>query len=145
MIRKYIFYEENISLFAPSSNEFLYNFIYQLGYKDEDANDWKARFIVLSVIKELFELRVLSVHSWCNDEKLNNENLSIDEIINRIDYLWKKNTKYPDYYNMLVFGTQKWYIDKLRSLGMTNTTDWNSFVEKKIGNLEKWIELNKPK
>ncbi len=45
---------------------------------------------------------------------------------------------------MVIFGSQKWYIKKLENLGLTHTTDWEWFVENKIGNLEDWIKKNRP-
>jgi len=143
MISNDIFKGKTINLFAPNSNEYLYDYIYLLEYKDEDANNWKSRLVILSVLKYLLKLKIIYIYSWC-DENLNDENRSIDEIISQINIKWKKNTIFPDYYNIVMFGTQNWYIEKLTKLGMTNTTNWETFVKDNIGNLEKWIEENRP-
>ena len=61
------------------------------------------------------------------------------------DKIWFEGAKFPDLYGMVIFGTQKWYTEALEKKGMTNTTNWKLFVKNKIGNLEQWIEDNRPK
>ena len=53
--------------------------------------------------------------------------------------------KDPNFYGMVTFGSKKWYVNKLEEQGLTDTTDWETFVKNKIGDLEQWIEENRPK
>ena len=143
--RKDLFKKEYIGLLCPHSFEFLNHLIGQLGYSQEQYDNLKVKQNVLNVIKLLFDLGILTVHDWVNNKDLNNENLTSVDIINKIDDLWVKGIKYPDFYNIILFGTSGWYVKKLENLGMTPTTNWETFVKDKIGNLEKWIEDNRPK
>ena len=145
MIEKDIFKGKNVNLFCPGANEFLYDYIYLLGYTDNASNDWKARHIVLSVLKHLLELDIIYIYSWYNQPELKGKRMTIDEIIKKIDNLWFENAIFPDFYNMVMFGSKKWYIEALRKLGMTHTTNWEAFVKETIGDLEQWIEENRPK
>ena len=145
MIDKDVFKGKNINLFSPYSNELLYDYIYSLEYTDEASKDWKARHVVLSVLKTLFELDVIYVYKWYNQPELKNKKLTINETIIKIDDIWFENAIYPDFYNMVMFGSQKWYVDALEKIGMTHTTNWENFVKEKIGDLEQWIERNRPK
>ncbi len=144
MIEKDVFKGKNINLFCPNVNEFLYNFIYLIEYSDEASNDWKSRHVVLSVIEILLNFEVIYVYDWIAKPKLKNKKLDNKSIIKEIDEIWFKGAKYSDYYNMVMFGSTRWYVDSLAKLGMTNTTNWEYFVKNKIGDLEKWIEDNKP-
>ncbi len=107
--------------------------------------DWKAKFVILNILKFLLELKVIYVFNWGNAQPPNIQDFSNEDVINHIDKNWIIGAKYPDFYSMAMFGSTKWYVDKLEELGMTHTTNWESFVSEKIGDLEKWIEENKPK
>ncbi|MDG1571953.1 hypothetical protein OZ410_06465 [Robiginitalea sp. M366] len=139
----------NIDLFCPGTIEFIFDIIYQLGYTDEDLNSPSKETIVkkdvLKSIKDLMELNVLSVKSWYEKSEFSKENPEIDEIINRIDGIWFKGAKYPDFFNMVLFDVPDWYINTLKDLGMSDTTNWKNFVETHIGDLEQWIKKNKPR
>ena len=145
MTRKEIFKEVNVNLFSPCSNEFLFDFIYLLGYTDKEINDKKIKEDVLSTLEILFNLKIIFIYKWFKESELNDRDLSIGETIAHINRIWFKGATYPDFYNMVMFGSQKWYVDKLWDMGMSHTTNWKWFVENKIGNLEKWIEENRPK
>ncbi len=144
MINNYIFNKNYIGLFSPYSNEYLYNYIYELGYTDKDSGNWKCRFIVLSTINYLLENKIIYIYDWPNHPSINKK-LSNEDIIKTIDKSWLQESKYPDFFGMVIFGTSQWYKDNLERLGMTIYTDWNKFVQSEIGDLEKWIENNKPK
>lgn len=67
------------------------------------------------------------------------------EIMNLIEEVWFIGADTPDFYGMPMFKYKDWYIQKLEALGLTHTgPDWKWFVENKIGDIEKWIEENKP-
>ena len=144
MISKNIFKNEYINLFCPNSNEYLFDYIYILGYKDIDSKNWKSRLVVLSVIEYLLREKIIFVHNWPNHDELDKK-MSVKNIIKTIDKLWFENAIFPDFYGIVMFDNEKWYTDKLEDLGLTQTTNWENFVKTKIGDLEKWIEENKPK
>lgn len=140
---------DNINLFCPGTNEFIFDFIYQLGYSDKDLKKLKGRKKikkeVLEVLQYLIELDILSVKLWLHKPELNKKRISTNQTINEIDKVWFINARYPDFYNMVLFGVPDWYYKSLKKNGFSETMDWKTFVEEKIGNLEQWIENNKPK
>src|SRR5690606_40910780 len=125
--------------------ELLPEIIGLLGYGNYQYDDKKTRDDVLSTLKILLELDVIYIFKWFNNPELNEKTMSIDEILSTIDRLWFKGAEYPDIYGIVMFGPQKWYIDNLRKMGLSDTTDWKWFVNNKIGDLEKWIKTNAPK
>jgi len=128
------------------SVEFLYNFLQELGYDFNKPISNIVKKEVLNIIKELMKLDVIYVFHWGKDNiQMRNKTLSIQETLNYINKSWYENTKYPDYYDMVMFGYKKWYIEKLKDVGyIPNKTNWSEFVKENIGDLEKWIEENKP-
>lgn len=142
-------FTKNLNLLAPCSNEYLFNYIYLLGYTDEDLRNSQnynnIKYEVIEVLKQLFIIEVIEVQNWCNNSELNNKYLTIEDTIKNIDKIWFEGATFPDFYQMVLFGTPKWYTDKLWELGITHTTNWENFVSDKIGDLKQWIEDNKPK
>lgn len=145
MIKEELFKEENIGLLSPYSFEFVNHLIGQLGYSQDQYDDTNVKEEVLKVLKLLFELKILRVFDWMNNPELNNKIMSAEDTIKHIDDKWFVGIKYPDFYDIVMIGTQDWYINNLELLGMSHTTNWNTFVKEKIGNLELWIENNRPK
>ena len=142
-------FKKNINLFAPFSNEYLFDYIYLLGYTDKDLkkscgyDEIKAE--TLWILEKLLNLKIIYIYTWCNNSHLNGKVMSSKEILKQIDSLWFKGAEYPDFYEMVMFGTQEWYTDKLWKMGMNHTTNWETFVKNNIGDLEQWIEENRPK
>ena len=145
MISKNIFKNEYINLFCPNSNEYLFDYIYILGFKDIDSKNWKSRLVVLSVIEYLFKLKIINIYNWPNNPELDKKKMTIKEIIVTIDNLWDYNATFPDFYGIVIFGSQNWYVEALKKNGLSQTINWENFVKNKIENLENWIEENKPK
>tara|TARA_R110000868_G_scaffold353024_2_gene614258 strand:- start:21 stop:461 length:441 start_codon:yes stop_codon:yes gene_type:complete len=139
---------KNIDLFCPGSNEFLNHFIYTLGYSDIELEspkmEDKIKKEVLITVKHLIELGVLNIKSWYNRPEMSKKEITIDEVMKELDKVWFLGARYPDFYNMVVFGVPKWYDKALKDEGFTINTDWKTFVNLKIGDLEKWIEKNNP-
>jgi hypothetical protein len=142
-----IFYSRYINLFLPNDGvEFLFNIINELGYNVDKPLSVKERENILFVIDQLFKLDLIYVFHWGkNHNEMKNKKYTIVETLNHINTMWFEKAYYPDYYGMIMFGHKKWYTDKLENLGLTETTNWEQFVKNKIGDLEKWIEENKPK
>lgn len=145
MTKEELFKEEYIDLFSPFCFEYLHELIGLLGYYIDDYDKSETRENVLETLQILFDFEILEVCDWIQEPKLNGQNLTNREILNHIDRMWLKNTKYSDFYNLLIFSTQNWYTDKLVNLGLTHTANWKFFVKEKIGNLEKWLDEKKPK
>ncbi len=143
--KKDLFKKENINLLCPYSFEFLNHLIGQLGYNQESYDDLNVKQNVLNTLNYIFDLEILEVYDWINNPQLKNQDMSYKEIVSAIDDLWVKGIEYPDFYGIVLFGPKGWYVKKLEKMGMTHTTDWQNFIEDKIGDLEKWIEKNKPK
>lgn len=145
MTKNELFSSDKIDLLCPQSNELLLDFVYLLGYDDMDLQNQNVKEDTLFVIEQLLEIDILYVHKWYENPKLDNTKLSVKETLDHLDKIWFKGAKYPDFFNMVIFGSKDWYVKKLQSLGMNHTTNWKWFVKNKIGNLEKWIEENRPK
>ncbi|MDG2193281.1 MAG: hypothetical protein P8K77_00200 [Polaribacter sp.] len=144
MISKNIFKNGYINLFCPNSNEYLFDYIYALGFKDIDSKNWKPRLVILSVLEYLFRLKIINVYSWPNHPELEKKGMTIKETIETIDKLWSNNATFPDFYGIVMFENQKWYTEALEKKGLTQTTNWEKFIENEIGDLEKFIEDNRP-
>lgn len=144
MIKLELFKEKNLDLVCPNPFEFLTELLSLLGYSNKEYNLKTTREDVLETLKLLFELQVLDVHTWYAKPQLNNLDLSIIEKLNHINEIWFKGAKYPDFYNMMIFVSPDWYINQTKELGLTMTTNWKTFVKENIGDLEQWIEKNKP-
>jgi hypothetical protein len=145
MIKNEIFNKEFRGLLCPYSFEFLNNLLGLLNYSYNRYDDDKTREEILSILRVLFELRVLYVYKWFAKPELDKINLTIDETLEHIDKIWFKGAKYPDFYGMLIFGNKDWYVEKLKEKGLTETIDWEWFLDNQIPDLEKWIEENRPK
>lgn len=134
---------KNIDLFCPGTNAFIFDFIYQLGYYDRDfGNLNKENTIkkeVLEAIKILIYLEVMYIKNWYDKQEISKNLMTTNAIIEEIDKIWFNSARYPDFFNMLLFGNPEWYFNSLKKIGMSETTDWKTFVNENIGNLEKWI------
>lgn len=142
---EYLFDNRHIDVFSPYDGvEYIYSILQNTGHHDFTTR--KAREHGLAVIGGLFDLELIEVFSWGDYQKLfYNLNLDRNQIVKLIDNIWFIGADYSDFIGMPMFKHKDWYIKALEKLGMTHTTDWKTFVEKKIGNLEKWIEENRPK
>ena len=140
-----LFDDRYIYLLCPNGIEYIWEVYMHLDMNDDDAIEPNNKKIVLSVLKKLMSYGVVIVDQWFQKPELNNLSLSIDDTIKYINEIWHENSKYPDLYNMVLFASSDWYVNKTKELGFTETTDWKTFVKKNIGDLESWIEDNRPK
>lgn len=93
----------------------------------------------------MLENDLIRVGNEWDNKKLIYWNLSNMEVLKKIDEMWFENAEYPDFMEMVWFGFQEWYIEALKKEGYGKERIlWTDFVEKNIGNLEKWIEKNRP-
>lgn len=133
--------------YIPHSIELLFDFFSKLGIDINREHTKRDKKKVLKVIDALLKQKIIHVYSIDKefDDSLKRFEITNKEILKRIDEMWFEGAKFPDFYNMVWFGYEKWYIDALNDLGMPNFENWESFVKQKIGDLEQWIEENKPK
>ena len=139
-----------LNLYCPLSTEHLWDFIAEVLDKNKiEFGSFKNKSLkkeVLEIISKLLNDNLIYVgNEWLNQSTIKRWNLSNEEIIKKIDEIWFESAEYPDFFNMIWFGFEDWYKNKIKNLGMTNTINWETFVNYKIGDLEKWIEENKPK
>lgn len=139
-----IFDEKNIELFSPEGVEFIYNILDSVGITD--FKSLEAKNIGLTIIKKLFGLGLIEVYHWGTyHEDLNGQELSLKQIIALIEKVWFVGADYPDFFGMPMFKYKDWYLKALEKEGLTITTNWKTFVKEEIGDLEQWIEKNRPK
>lgn len=139
--KKYI----NLFCYGGDGIEFFQSIMFSLGYSYKELSSLKVKKDTLYVIEELLKLKLIEVFLWGEKHsEMKDKEYSIEEILKYINSIWFDEADYPDFYGMVMFKHKEWYTHKLEKLGMTHTTDWKWFVENKIGNLEKWIQENKP-
>lgn len=140
-----LFNKKFINTLSPYYLEYLWDLISVLGFKNSEVNEESTKKSVLKAIQIMLNLKVLKISNWIKEPELNKKRLSINETLENIDRIWFKGANYQDFYDMIMFENQKWYIESLEKAGMNPTTNWKKFVKENIGNLEKWINENKPK
>ena len=141
---KELFSEKYINLFIPGDGvEFIYSILQNSGITDFASS--KSRVKGLEIISTLFSMELIEVFHWGEEhEVLKNKNLSKAETLDYIEKVWFVGADFPDFYAMPMFNFKDWYVQNLEKMGLDHYTDWEWFVRNKIGNLEKWIEENRP-
>ncbi len=134
----------NTKLYCPFAVELLFDFFGEFEIRTNETYTTEKKKKVLSKIRQMLDKEILFLSERKND-KFIKWNFSTDEAIRRLENLWNDDTQFSDFYNMVWFGYQEWYIDKLHSLGFKKAENWNDFLNEKIGDLEQWIEENRPK
>lgn len=102
----------------------------------------------LEVLNFLLENNIVYVleKDFMMNKEFRKIKLSNEEIINEINNNWFEDISWEDFYFMLWFRFQDWYKDRLIAEGLVNKPmKWNDFVKNNIGDLEQWIEENRPK
>lgn len=141
-----IFNNKYINLFNPDDGvEFIYSIIQSLGYGIKDFKSLEVRTETLEAIRQLLKIEMLEAYSWHgHDVKSEVPKLSNEEILKKVEEQWFIGADYVDFLSIVMFCHPIWYKEKLEELGFKPTTDWVWFIENKIGNIEKWIQDNKP-
>ncbi len=141
-----IFKENNILLFEPYNGvEYIYSILQNIGlYPNFTSIESRRKGLI--TINELFKLDLIYFYHWGKYEnELKNKELTIFEKMMYIQELWVIGSNFEDFHDMTMFKYKNWYIEGLENLGMTIYTDWKEFVKSEIGDLEKWIDDNRPK
>jgi hypothetical protein len=133
----------NTKLYCPHTVELLFDFFGEFGIKTNETYSIEKKKKVLSKIHQMLDEEILFV-SKKKDNEFIRWNYPNEKIINRIDELWTETLNFSEFYNMIWFGYQEWYLEKLNILGVQYAKNWDEFINQKIGDLEKWINKNKP-
>ena len=131
--------------YIPHYIEYLFDFFGKYQIKTNKKYTQENKEKVLNSILTLLNQRIIFVGNWIDNNNFKRWNLSNKEIIEKINSLWLEGTEYPELYNIVYFNYEEWYIDELEKLGFNENSNWDTFIKENIGNLEKWIEENRPK
>jgi len=134
----------NYSFYIPNNIELIFDFFGDLAIKPNKPYSKKEKYEVLQWVGKLLKSEILYAGEYDNEKKFKKWNLPINEIIQKIECEWNEDLEFPEFYNLVWFSYQKWYIEALKKRGLTETKDWNNFIKNEIGDLEKWIKENKP-
>jgi len=147
MKKNYLYTKERIDVFCPNHTEYLWDIIAVIKNDNKYISENVLKHFTLAYVAEMIEKEIIHVgNEWISNNTLKYWELSKEEVINKIDEMWFKNAEYPDFLEMVWFGYQNWYIEALKNVGNGKEKIlWKDFVKNNIGNLEKWIEENKPK
>lgn len=133
-----------LKFYCPHYIELLFDFFGEFDISTNDRYTPEKKRKVLNTVSELLSNKIIYIGNIEN-KKIKRWSLSNEDILKKIDVLWHERTDFEEFYDMVWFGYENWYIEKLEQIGLSNNIDWKIFVETKIGDLEKWIEQNKPK
>ncbi|MCE2612663.1 hypothetical protein LVD13_06745 [Flavobacteriaceae bacterium D16] len=141
-----LFSKEHIDLFCPyDSLEFIHNILSNIGYGFENEASKEAKADGLAVIRKLLELNLLEVFHWGPEHSSRKgKSYTNEEILDYVDAIWKEGTQYPDFYGLVMFKYKDWYTNALEEEGLTMFTDWRTFANTKIGNIEDFIKKHSP-
>jgi len=105
--------------------EYLENFrsIIQKNYPRLSENEQREK--ALELIEILLKKRLLDV---CNIENDSKWDITIEEIMRRIDKIWVKGASYIDLISTVYFKRQEWFYKKLHSSGYNFTNNWVNYV-----------------
>ena len=141
-----IFHLKNIDLFMPNDGvEYIYSILQNLGYHDFTTRI--AREHGLNTIRQLFELDLIEVFSWGKHQNLfSNLDFTAQQKMKLIENIWFVGADFSDFVEMVMFKHKDWYLKELVNEGLQTTgVNWKTFVDDRIGDLENWINQNRPK
>ncbi|MEE9350043.1 MAG: hypothetical protein V3U80_08355 [Flavobacteriaceae bacterium] len=139
-----LFQKTYIDILCPLYTENLWHIISLINNNQISHNELKTT--VLSILNYLLENKILFVIDEIIDNKtFIRSKLNKDQTIQFIDSKWNEKIDFMDLYLLAWFRFEDWYIDGLTKKGLVSIKDWQKFVAKEIGDLEKWINNNKPK
>jgi hypothetical protein len=148
IIKKDLFKEDKIGLFAPDGVEFIYNVLENLGYYKDFSKNFtteEARSHGLQSIEILCDLELIEIFSWgIHIPKISKRDFSKRELIEYLREVWFVGASTQDFYSMPMIKYKDWYLKALEEKGLTHTTHWKTFVKEEIGDLEQWIEEVRP-
>jgi len=134
-----------LEFYCPHSIELLFDLFYKFNIKTNESYNKKSKQLVLNAIKVLLSQNIIMLGSFDDGENFIEWNIKKEDVLKKIDRKWKIDAEFPDFYNIVWIKYQDWYVYKLKDMGFKSTTNWSSFIENEIGDLEQWIKDNKPK
>lgn len=136
-----LFNENYIDLLCPYYVEYLWSITSKL----EENNETNIREKTLEIISQLLDLQIVYVgDEWLDPTTLKKWELSNEAIIDRIKKKWFIGAQFPDLYEIAAFGYKEWYINSLAKADFQKAKNWKTFVSTNIGDLESWIQFNRP-
>jgi hypothetical protein len=141
-----IFSKDYIDLFGPyDSIEFIHDILSNIGYDFNKETSKEAKADGLAAIRKLLELNLIEVFHWGPEHSIRKgKSYTKEEILDYVDSIWKEGMKFPDFYDLIMLKYKDWYINALEEEGMTKYTDWRTFVNSKIRNIEDFIKKHSP-
>lgn len=133
-----------MNFYMPYKVEFLFDFFSDFEIKLNEPYTLEKKNKVLKFIRILLENKIIYAGSYIDNKTFKKWDSPINKIIEDIFLNWKENLDYSDFYNIVLFRYESWYIEALKREGYNDLVDWNWFIEEKIGDLKKWIEKNRP-
>ncbi len=134
-------------IFHPFGLESLYHLSTFIKEKNKVKDVEKIKLLTLQSVSFLIEKDIISILEYdCTHSKSlkkieSNHKKTIEIIKNKLNDI----EKLDELYDFFWFKFKDWYVKGLENLGVSMyTLDWPTFVEEKIGDLEQWIEENKP-
>lgn len=133
-----------VNFYIPNKIELLFDFFGEFNIKTNEPYIRERKDKVLNSIKIMLLQNVIYVGKYDENKKFETWNTPVEEIISKLDKIWTENMQFSEFYDMVWFGYKKWYLERLVKESYESTMDWKWFIENKIGNIERWIEENKP-
>ena len=132
-----------LSVASPFGTENLWHIISKIRESDNSKNiEFNVlKSYTLDILNTMIDYDMISICFAFENETIKSEEYS--DLVKRIENTWIQETDFSDLYTMVWFKFNDWYVDGLKKEGLSESTDWNMFT-KKIGNLENWMEKNRP-
>lgn len=112
--------------------QYLYHFVQNVKEVYPDLPEETLKQKVLNVINILLQKKIIAIHNLHDEKKWN---LTIEQSLKKINEIWFKGAKYPDFINMMFFKYQDWFYQKLRKEGYDFKSNWVEYVQK-----NEWLE-----
>ena len=143
----YLYIDSRVDIFCPMYNEYLWDIISIIKNDNKYISDSLLKEFTLSYINEMLSKDLIYIGSeWNKNKRLIKWIKPIEQTINDIAKMWFEGADFGDFYGMVWFGYEDWYLEALKNEGFRNKKMlWKDFVKNNIGDLEQWIEKNRPK
>jgi|GEM_PF-4678260 hypothetical protein len=148
MITINVFSTKYNGVFHPFGIESLYHLAVYIREKNIDIELDDLNTLTLEVFQYLINNNIIYVleNNWMKNKELNKIKLSNNDLIKNIKEKMSSSKSMDEFYDFYWIKYQNWYREGLENKGLNvYTIKWNEFINERIGDLEKWIEENKPK
>tara|TARA_R100001377_G_C3142603_1_gene93263 strand:+ start:199 stop:648 length:450 start_codon:yes stop_codon:yes gene_type:complete len=148
MIKSDIFKNIYIDILHPFHLENLWQLVKYVENKTNNLKPNELKEITLKILTFLLNEKLIYIleNNFMYNKDFKRTHLSNTLIMQSINEKWTSSISDDDLYNLAWFKFEDWYINKLSEKGLNiYTMDWNKFLEDNIGDLEQWINHNRPK